>query len=544
MNKPLGFLLFFLLTVTIQAQNLVPNSSFELCNSQCTLNENNNVFDGQNWKRSNANTSDIYSTLLPVSCQMRMPAIAPLNIGYLGEQLPRTGNVLGGFINEGRLWTPRDTLYGYPHPYREYFSTALSSPLEIGKTYCASMYVSLPGNNDHCSNNIGMYFSDTVVATSNYKAIYANPQLIEKKVIKDTVNWVLISGCFVADKAFDYLTIGNFLPMNSTLFQNRSGMYTSMNYFISYYYLEDISVEEFTPHALVTMKDTAICAGGSIRLVASGPDHIWWSTVNEPNDTLAEGNELTVSPDVSTTYIVHGFDCKCSVESKTIQVDIYPLSNFSLGADTAVCEHAYADLYLPSGFTNPIWSDGTTRNNLPVFETGIYWLKANDVYGCEYSDTLVITNIIPLPKVDLGPDFVFCEPVLLRADAKYKKYIWQNQTTASSIYTVNNAGEYTLAITNECGYASDTLSVYAPQNIFIPNLITPNEDGMNDYFQIQGLPINQYGLLKVYNNWGQLVYENNNYNNSWNASELSSGVYYYFYSFDCFESKSWVQVVK
>ncbi|UPT67637.1 MAG: gliding motility-associated C-terminal domain-containing protein [Sphingobacteriales bacterium JAD_PAG50586_3] len=61
--------------------------------------------------------------------------------------------------------------------------------------------------------------------------------------------------------------------------------------------------------------------------------------------------------------------------------------------------------------------------------------------------------------------------------------------------------------------------------IIIPNIFTPNKDGINDNFNIENLPDNS--LLTVYNRWGASVYQSNNYNNDWTGESLSDGVYYY-----------------
>jgi len=56
-------------------------------------------------------------------------------------------------------------------------------------------------------------------------------------------------------------------------------------------------------------------------------------------------------------------------------------------------------------------------------------------------------------------------------------------------------------------------------NIFIPNVFTPNEDGVNDVFKIDGLE--QGSVLKIFNRRGQLIYENMNYNNDWNGKDTN-----------------------
>lgn len=61
--------------------------------------------------------------------------------------------------------------------------------------------------------------------------------------------------------------------------------------------------------------------------------------------------------------------------------------------------------------------------------------------------------------------------------------------------------------------------------MFIPNLISPNGDGHNDYFEIIALP--EGSDLRIFNKWGSRVYYNKNYDNSWNGNNDPDGVYYY-----------------
>lgn len=57
----------------------------------------------------------------------------------------------------------------------------------------------------------------------------------------------------------------------------------------------------------------------------------------------------------------------------------------------------------------------------------------------------------------------------------------------------------------------------------VPNVITPNGDGINDFWVIKNLPAGTRVVL--YNRWGQQVYYNENYSNQWNAAGLTSGTY-------------------
>lgn len=73
----------------------------------------------------------------------------------------------------------------------------------------------------------------------------------------------------------------------------------------------------------------------------------------------------------------------------------------------------------------------------------------------------------------------------------------------------------------------------------VPNIITPNGDGVNDVFDIQGLYPGS--SLYIYNRWGTEVFRSSNYANNWQGetktlnmpSQLSEGVYYYILEHEC-----------
>lgn len=69
--------------------------------------------------------------------------------------------------------------------------------------------------------------------------------------------------------------------------------------------------------------------------------------------------------------------------------------------------------------------------------------------------------------------------------------------------------------------------IYAGE-IEIPNVFTPNSDGLNDFFVIEN---GQYldNSLIIYNRWGMVVYETVNYRNTWRGTDLPDGTYYYVF---------------
>lgn len=89
---------------------------------------------------------------------------------------------------------------------------------------------------------------------------------------------------------------------------------------------------------------------------------------------------------------------------------------------------------------------------------------------------------------------------------------------------------YVLAREDEPGgffSRSNLLCFEFKRSIFIPNVITPNNDGKNDKFFIENLDLYPDHELVIYNRSGRPLYESKNYDQSWPGDEISSGVYFF-----------------
>lgn len=94
--------------------------------------------------------------------------------------------------------------------------------------------------------------------------------------------------------------------------------------------------------------------------------------------------------------------------------------------------------------------------------------------------------------------------------------------------------------------AEDTNQVNA---LFIPNVITPNNDGKNDRFIIRGSQKFAQREIVILNRFGDHLYENSNYDNDWNAEGLVAGTYFFVFrgtdsEGKVHEFKGWIQVIK
>lgn len=114
-------------------------------------------------------------------------------------------------------------------------------------------------------------------------------------------------------------------------------------------------------------------------------------------------------------------------------------------------------------------------------------------------------------------------------------YLWNTGDTSLNLTLFpTETGDYIVSSFDNCGYpASDTVTVWVQCPIVPPNIFTPNGDGTNEYFIIDQLDGYPNSKLSVYNRWGKLVYENDNYLNDWDGThfksgnKLADGVYFY-----------------
>ena len=112
---------------------------------------------------------------------------------------------------------------------------------------------------------------------------------------------------------------------------------------------------------------------------------------------------------------------------------------------------------------------------------------------------------------------------------------------------------YTVTATNVNGCtAYDTVSINlmcSESRIYIPKAFTPDNDGVNDLFVIKGAGIKIVNHLRIYDRYGGLVFERNNFsigdvNAAWdgrhNGAQVSPGAYVYIAEMSCNE-KTFVQ---
>jgi gliding motility-associated-like protein len=174
-------------------------------------------------------------------------------------------------------------------------------------------------------------------------------------------------------------------------------------------------------------------------------------------------------------------------------------------------------------------------------KTTSYIFTASD--GICKDSALVLVTILKKPSANAGPDKAVIGNQIATLEGQVTGsnliYFWTPNLYLSSDTILNPQvsppfdTSYTLhVISNDgCGEDTDKVLVKYYKEIYIPNAFTPNNDGLNDRWNLSILPAFPFAEVRVYNRYGQLVFYNKGYTKQWDGTfkgtPQSSGVYTY-----------------
>jgi len=291
--------------------------------------------------------------------------------------------------------------------------------------------------------------------------------------------------------------------------------------------------------------DTTACIDETVMFVnnSTGEDTYSWNFGDGTNSTLESPTNTFTQPgvyDVSLTVTSTDFGCSDDIV-KTVSVFGLP-STIAIGDTICEGDEASLSIFDPSDGSTYSWSpasllnsnDTPTPTTATLSESTNFMVTELDENGCENSTA---TNVEVIPAY---PSMVFedviCEdgtaflPFVPNSDYSYE---WSPSLTdcdTCTVIPVENVSEsiiYTLTATDIFGLGCDpSISTYELEVIFtsveIPNAFTPDGDGVNDYFNpiiSETLSYDEVVLdFKVWNRFGQLVYDNDNPSVGWDGT--------------------------
>ncbi len=279
------------------------------------------------------------------------------------------------------------------------------------------------------------------------------------------------------------------------------------------------------------------CIGDTLFLKAN--EGFLFSWKGPSNFSTNEQNPFISTPTAANNgkYYVTATSLKgCTSNDSTIATLTTP-PIINAGNDMEICEGNSVQLksegsnYItsyqwlpPTGLSDPKIADPIASPS----ETTLYILQAAHD-ACVVSDSLLIT-VNKNPVANSGPDKIIIkgQSTTLEGTAGGTDidYLWTpdvNITGSSSLTPEVNPSTNQIYVLNVfsnrgCKTATDSMLVKVYQQLYVPNAFTPNGDGKNDTWLIETLQAYPGASVKVYNRYGQKVFDNNGKNISWDGT--------------------------
>jgi gliding motility-associated-like protein len=291
------------------------------------------------------------------------------------------------------------------------------------------------------------------------------------------------------------------------------------------------------PTAHITITDSLLPPGAAFTTVNNG--------TNSPHSAFA----WTTNGVAAGSYIFYVIfaDDHCPYQGYQVKAFHLMVTDSLLLApvvnnDTCAGSRGSVSLNMAGG-TNPYryqWQGASGDSIARHLLAGTYSVTVLDYYNCERDITFavgsVIDTLVLTPHVinDIcNGGFGSIEAVIAGGSEPYK-YRWSNDSAGNRISGLLD-GTYALRVTdlNNCSntFSIDVAEDFCPP-IIVHDVITPNGDGVNDLWVIEGIQNYPSNQVQLFDKWGDKVFEMHDYNNSWQGisnrgAALPDGTYFY-----------------
>ena len=300
------------------------------------------------------------------------------------------------------------------------------------------------------------------------------------------------------------------------------------------------------PYPVATASNTGpYCPGNDVALTASGGDSYTWNGPNGYSSNEQSPVIKNASQQNSGLYnvIVSKNGCQ-STASTSVQIvnQVLPV----VSANVSICRGSSTVLQA-SGGNSYHWLPNASLSNTDISSptatpdsTTTYYVQISNGY-CLQTDSVKVTVLQPAQaNAGEGATLIAGQSFKLNGTEKGSavNYYWKpadylsNPNILDPIATPPKDITYTLYVVSAyCNTATADVTIKVQPKLVIPNTFTPNGDGVNDLWLIDGLNYYSSSLVQVFNRYGTKVYESRGYMSPWNGKyngeNLPTGTYYY-----------------
>lgn len=264
------------------------------------------------------------------------------------------------------------------------------------------------------------------------------------------------------------------------------------------------------------------CEGGNTTLdVGSGFESYMWS--NE-----ATTQSIMVSdPGIYSVTVTDSGGCTGFQE---VIITENPIPAVTISGELSFCPNGATELDAGPGYESYLWSNGNSVQITTVSLQGEYAVTVTDINGCSnFSSVFVMENETSNSLfLDLGEDqtielggevnlqanhnlaeseileFAWTPAPGINCDSCFYQNVAPTQTTTYSA---------TITDTNGC-ITSDLVTIIVQKNraVFVPNIFSPNNDGLNDQLIIfAGGEVESVLTWQIFDRWGELIFKGSNF---------------------------------
>ncbi len=293
--------------------------------------------------------------------------------------------------------------------------------------------------------------------------------------------------------------------------------------------------DTLAPIAIVDSVPTLPCNNESIFLSADGStpegelDFEWIRA----GTTLSQLPQLEVSEEGTYEIVVQIQRNGCK-DSLSVSVNSIPIIDFDFAVDPLLCTRPFAEVQVGeiSGGTAPYTfslngEDGVNEGFFSDLDPGSYTLKLRDALGCEAEKSFEVDSLSDL-EIDLIADLVLdyndryqIDLTVNRPDDEIASVQWTPDEYLSCSQclrpwlTAKENQEIRVLLEDIYGCTAEAilrLVVEINPQIFIPNVFSPNGDGINDdFFPNAGPTVINVPEMLVFDRWGNLLFEQRNF---------------------------------
>ncbi len=285
------------------------------------------------------------------------------------------------------------------------------------------------------------------------------------------------------------------------------------------------------------IKGDSVCSGeqAHLQIIPNGLLSYLWSTG-------ATGSSISVSPSTTTSYNVRITDTIGCFTDTSSTAFIFPSPLATVSPDDIMCQGNYTFIKAGGG-QHYLWSTGDTSKTIKVspLQTTAYTVTVYNSGNCK--DTASVTvNVIPAPKASIHTTAdTLCKGNTATLTASGGSiYYWSTtgDTSPSIVVRPSTNSSYYLMVTNtlsgvKCSdTASVSLIVKRCNRIYVPSAFTPDGDGLNDAFGVEGIFENIEAFeMVIFNRWGEVVFKTTDINTKWTGDYKGSPAPVGVYSF-------------